>query len=54
MIGIKIGPYSMIDWYGTPYTGALHIVERYRLLDYDAIQAAIARDAKGEFAATQS
>jgi hypothetical protein len=45
-IGIKIGPYSMIDWYGTPYTGALHIVERYRLLDYDAIQAAIARDAK--------
>jgi hypothetical protein len=45
-VGIKIGPYSMIDWYRTPYTGALHIVERYRLLDYDAIQVAIVRDAK--------
>jgi hypothetical protein len=35
-VGIKIGPYAMIDWYGTPYTEALHVVERYRLLDYDA------------------
>jgi hypothetical protein len=35
-VGIKIGPYAMVDWYGTPYTKALHVVERYRLLDYDA------------------
>jgi hypothetical protein len=35
-VGIKIGPYAMIDWYGTPYTEALHVVERYRLLNYDA------------------
>ena len=35
-VGIKIGPYAMVDWYGTPYTEALHVVERYRLLDYDA------------------
>jgi len=47
--GIKIGPFSMIDWYGTPYTGALHVVERYRLLDYEAIREAIARDAKENF-----
>jgi hypothetical protein len=31
--GIKVGRYSMIDWYGTPHTEALHVVERYRMLD---------------------
>jgi hypothetical protein len=45
-VGIKIGPFSMIDWYGTPYTEALHLVERYRLLDYQATKEAIERDAK--------
>ena len=45
-VGIKVGPYSMIDWFGTPYTEALHLVERYRLIDYEATMEAIARDAK--------
>jgi hypothetical protein len=45
-VGIKIGPFSMIDWFGTPYTEALHLVERYRLIDYDATSQAIERDAK--------
>ena len=35
-IGIKIGPFSMIDVFGTPRTPALHIVERYRLISYEA------------------
>jgi hypothetical protein len=48
-VGIKIGPFSMIDWYGTPFTEALHLVERYRLLDYNATMAAIERDAKEHF-----
>ena len=48
-VGIKIGPFSMIDWYGTPFTEAIHLVERYRLLDYDATMKAIARDAKENF-----
>ena len=26
----------MVDNYGTPYTEALHVVERYRLLDYES------------------
>src|SRR5438045_9781838 len=26
----------MVDMYGTPFTDALHVVERYRLLDYEA------------------
>ena len=39
-IGIKIGPVSMIDWYGTPYTNALHVVELYRLIDNEAAKEA--------------
>jgi hypothetical protein len=45
-IGVKIGPYSMIDMYGTPYSEALHVVERYRLIDYEAAKAGVERDAK--------
>ena len=45
-VGIKIGPFAMIDMYGTPYTRALHIVERYRLLDYEAAREGLERDAK--------
>jgi hypothetical protein len=37
-VGFKIGPFSMIDQYGTPYTQALHVVERYRLIDYEAAE----------------
>ena len=36
----------MVDWYGTPYTHALHVVERYRLLDYEAAKAGEERGAK--------
>lgn len=39
-VGIKIGPYSAIDQFGTPYTQALHVVERYRLIDYEAARQA--------------
>jgi hypothetical protein len=35
-IGVKMGPFGMLDAYGTPYTDALHVVERYRLIDYEA------------------
>ena len=35
-VGIKVGPFAMVDWYGTPQTPALHVVERYRLLDNEA------------------
>ena len=45
-IGIKVGPYSMVDSYGTPYSEALHVVERYRLIDYDAAQAAAKQSEK--------
>jgi hypothetical protein len=48
-VGIKVGPYSMIDWFGTPFTEALHLVERYRLLDYESTIKAIERGAKEHF-----
>jgi hypothetical protein len=28
-------PFAMVDIYGTPYTESLHVVERYRLVDYE-------------------
>jgi hypothetical protein len=43
-VGIKVGPFAMVDMYGTPHTAALHVVERYRLIDYDAAKEAIARN----------
>jgi hypothetical protein len=39
-------PFAMIDLYGTPYTKTLHVVERYRLLDYAAAKEGLDRDAK--------
>jgi len=38
-VGVKTDrPYAMVDMYGTPYSAALHVVERYRLIDYEAAQ----------------
>jgi hypothetical protein len=48
-VGIKIGPFAMVDMYGTPHTEALHVVERYRLMDYAAASEAIARNDKENF-----
>lgn len=45
-VGIKAGPYAMVDMYGTPQSPALHVVERYRLVDYDEAKDALARNAK--------
>jgi hypothetical protein len=35
--------------FGTPYTEALHVVERYRLLDYEAAKEGLERGAKENF-----
>jgi hypothetical protein len=46
-VGIKTErPFAMVDRYGTPYTEALHVVERYRLLDYEAAKEGLERNAK--------
>jgi hypothetical protein len=45
-VGFKKGPFPMIDMYGTPFTDKLHVVERYRMVDYDAAKGAMDRNAK--------
>ena len=45
-VGIKAGPFAMVDWFGTPQSPALHVVERYRLISYEEAQDGYARDAK--------
>jgi hypothetical protein len=45
-VGIKKGPFAMLDMYGTPFTEKLHVVERYRLVDYDDAKDAIERNRK--------
>ena len=46
-VGVKTDrPLAMLDMYGTPYTRALHVVERYRLLDYEAAREGLERNAK--------
>ena len=45
-VGFKLGPFSAVDQYGTPFTQALHVIERYRLIDYEAAEAAWERGGK--------
>jgi hypothetical protein len=44
-VGVKTDrPYAMQDLFGTPYTNKLHIVERYRLRDYEDVKDATERN----------
>jgi hypothetical protein len=36
-VGIKASPISTLDWYGTPHSDALHVVERWTRPDADHI-----------------
>jgi hypothetical protein len=45
-VGIRIGPFAMVDMYGTPHSPALHVVERYRLVDFADAKDALERNAK--------
>src|SRR5215471_6667975 len=45
-VGMKIGKYSMVDWYGTPHSEALHVVERYRMVDYAGAKDGFEQDRK--------
>jgi hypothetical protein len=42
----------MVDMYGTPQSPALHVIERYRLLDYEIAKDAIERNEKENFRAS--
>jgi hypothetical protein len=43
-VGIKVGRASMVDMYGTPHSEAMHVVERYRLVDGEAAKASSAKN----------
>jgi hypothetical protein len=46
-VGIKADrKFAMIDLFGTPYTDKLHIVERWQLLDRDAVKGDLERGTK--------
>jgi hypothetical protein len=54
-VGIKADrPFAMLDQYGTPYTQALHVVERYRLVDHEAAKEAEERGARENFRIAES
>lgn len=42
-VGIKVGPFSMVDRNGTPHSEALHVVERYRLIGGREAREAVLR-----------
>src|SRR5882757_1181579 len=43
-VGVRTDrPHAMIDLFGTPYTEKLHVVERYRLVDYEDAKGAMQR-----------
>ena len=48
-VGIKIGPFATVDLYGTPYSEALHVIERYRLVDGKAAGDAMDRHMRTYF-----
>jgi len=41
-VGVVAGPAAVLDQFGTPFSGALHVVERYCMIDY--AQARTAQD----------
>ena len=45
-IGFKGGPMAIVDDYGTPHSEALHVVERYRMIDGEAAKEAAERNEK--------
>jgi hypothetical protein len=46
-VGVRTDrPHAMVDMYGAPYSPALHVIERYRLIDYDDVKAALVRTSK--------
>ena len=45
-VGIKVWPFTVIDFFGTPQSEALHLIERYRLIDAAEAKVAVERHYK--------
>jgi hypothetical protein len=48
-VGIKVAPLSTVDRYGTPHTEALHLTERYTLIDPNSSPAEMVQPDRGGF-----
>lgn len=48
-VGIRVGPLTMLDNLGTPQSPAMHLVERYRLVDYAAAREGQTRGLQENF-----
>src|SRR5260370_4582581 len=51
-VGMQVSPCSIVHIYATPQTPPLHVLERYRLIDYDVARDAIERNEKENFRAS--
>ena len=40
-VGVKVDPFTSVDRFGTPQSDAMHVVERYRLIDGNVAKAQI-------------
>jgi hypothetical protein len=47
-VGVAVGPATVVDRYGTPQSEAMHVVERYRLIDAAEAKAAQTQHEKKE------
>ena len=47
-VGYKLGPFPLVDQFGSPFSEALHVVERYRLVDYETAKAAQERNVRNQ------
>lgn len=45
-VGIKVGPLTQADQYGSPQSAAMHVTERYRMVDGDTMLRAFAQNEK--------
>jgi hypothetical protein len=45
-IGVRVGPFSLVDQAGSPHSEVLHVTERYRLIDYEAAREARERNVR--------
>ena len=45
-IGAIVGPVNVIDGAGSPYSDALHVIERYRLVDFEVAKEARDRNVR--------
>ena len=47
-VGYKLGPFPNVDQFGSPFSDALHVVERYRMISYDEARAAQERNIRNQ------